>query len=153
MQVRNQQDFWAGVMFAVIGVLAAVGALQYSMGSARDMGPAYFPFWLGICLSVLGAGVSLRALSVNAPISRIVPTDLKTVAILIGSVALAGVLLDFLGIFLTIFILVVLSSMASHLFSWKVAIATGLSLTVFVWLAFIKALGLVFPLWPPLLGS
>lgn len=150
MQVRNQQNFWAGIMFALIGALAAAGSLRYPMGTARDMGPGYFPFWLGIGLAVLGAGVALRAVSAEAPINKLDPIDLKTVAILIGSVALAGVLLEHLGVFLTLFILVVLSSTASHLFSWKVAVLTGLGLTIFVWLAFIKGLGLVFPLWPAL---
>ncbi|GEM_PF-17269 len=153
MQVRNKQDFGAGVMFAVIGALASLGALKYDMGTARDMGPGYFPFWLGICLAVLGASIALRALSVRAPISKLDPTDWKTVAILLGSVALSAALLNILGIFLTVFILVLLSSMASHLFNWKVAAITGAGLAVFVWLAFIKALGLVFPLWPSVLSQ
>jgi len=153
MQVRNKQDFGAGVMFAVIGALASLGSLKYDMGTARDMGPGYFPFWLGMCLAVLGASIALRALSARAPVSKLDPTDWKTVAILLGSVALSAALLNILGIFLTVFILVLLSSMASHLFSWKVAAITGAGLAVFVWLAFIKALGLVFPLWPSVLGQ
>ena len=148
MQVSNKQDFWAGVMFVAVGAVAAVGSLKYTMGTARDMGPGYFPFWLGVCLAVLGAIMALRSVSAAAPVSKLDPIDLKTVVILLGSVALAGVLLNMLGILLTILILVVLSSMASHLFSWKVALVTGIGMAVFVWLAFIKALGLVFPLWP-----
>lgn len=151
MQIRNKQDFWSGVMFAVIGTLASIGSLKYTMGSANDMGPGYFPFWLGVGLAILGTAIALRSLAANAPATRLDPTDWRTVAIVLGSVALAGVLLNFLGIFLTIFILVVLSSTASHLFSWKIAIITGLGLALFVWLAFIKGLGLVFPLWPSLL--
>src|SRR5690606_17797986 len=81
MQVRNKQDFWAGIMFAVIGAFAALGSLRYSMGTARDMGPGYFPFWLGICLGVLGAIVALRSVSASAPISKLDPADWKTVAL------------------------------------------------------------------------
>jgi len=153
MQVRNKQDFGAGLMFAFIGAVACLGSLKYDMGTARDMGPGYFPFWLGACLTLLGACIALRSISSRAPISRLDPTDWRTVAILIGSVALGGVLLNILGIFLTVFALVLLSSMASHLFDWRVAAATGIGLAVFVWLAFIKALGLVFPLWPPIFGQ
>ncbi|SRR5690606_1455413 len=148
MQIRNKQDFWAGIMFTAVGAFAVVASLKYEMGTARDMGPGYFPFWLGICLAVLGASVALRAMSADAPLTRIDPSDLKTVVILLGSVALTGLLLNLLGILLTVVVLVLLSSMASHLFSWKVALITGLCLAAFVWLAFIKALGLVFPLWP-----
>lgn len=152
MQVRNKQDFWAGIMFAAVGAFASIGSLKYSMGTARDMGPGYFPFWLGLCLAVLGAAIALRSVSARAPASRLDPADWKTVAILLGAVALAGVLLNVLGILLTVLVVVVLSSMASHLFNWKVALATGIGLAAFVWLAFIKALGLVFPLWPPAFG-
>lgn len=153
MQIRNKQDFWAGLMFVAIGIFAAFGSLKYSMGTARDMGPGYFPFWLGACLAVLGAAIAIRALSAGAPVNKLDPSDPKTVVVLLGSVALAGVLLNTLGILLTVLMLVVLSSMASHLFSWKVAFITGIGLAAFVWLAFIKALGLVFPLWPPVFGS
>lgn len=153
MQVRNKQDFWSGVMFAVIGTLASIGSLKYTMGSANDMGPGYFPFWLGVCLATLGAAIAVRSLAAKAPISHLDPADWKTVATLLGAVALAGLLLNYLGIFLTIVILVVLSSTASHLFSWKIAFATGLGLALFVWLAFIKGLGLVFPLWPAFLNQ
>jgi hypothetical protein len=34
-----------------------------------------------------------------------------------------------------------------------VAAINGLCMTVFVWLAFIKGLGLIFPLWPSFLGN
>jgi len=148
MQIRNKQDFWAGIMFTVVGAFAVTASLKYEMGTARDMGPGYFPFWLGMCLAVLGASVALRALSAKAPVTRIDPSDVRTVVILLGSVALTGVLLNILGILLTVVVLVLLSSMASHLFSLRVALITGLCLAGFVWLAFIKALGLVFPLWP-----
>ncbi|WP_397476261.1 tripartite tricarboxylate transporter TctB family protein [Pusillimonas sp.] len=152
MQVSNKQDFWAGIMFMAVGAFAAVGSLKYSMGTARDMGPGYFPFWLGVCLAVLGAIIALRSVSAAAPVSKLDHIDLKTATILLGSVALAGVLLNTLGIMLTILVLVLISSMASHLFNWKVALVTGIGMAVFVWLAFIKALGLVFPLWPVVFG-
>ncbi|HCW16911.1 MAG TPA: tricarboxylate transporter, partial [Achromobacter sp.] len=39
-------------------------------------------------------------------------------------------------------------SLASHEFNWKVAVANGLFLVAFSYLAFIRGLGLIFPLWP-----
>ena len=56
MQIKNKQDFWSGVMFVVVGAAFALGATSYSMGTAARMGPGYFPFWLGVCLSLLGGG-------------------------------------------------------------------------------------------------
>ncbi|MCC2596880.1 tripartite tricarboxylate transporter TctB family protein [Pusillimonas sp. MFBS29] len=152
MQLRNKEDFWSGIMFLAIGTGFALGATSYSMGTAARMGPGYFPFWLGVLLALLGAIVALGALSPKAEETEIGKFDWKIAAIVVGSVALAGVLLSSLGIYLTVFLLVVGSSFASHEFSWTVSIITGLFLVLFVWLAFIKGLGLIFPLWPSFLG-
>ena len=153
MQLRNKEDFWSGIMFVVIGVGFALGATSYSMGTAARMGPGYFPFWLGVLLALLGAVVALGALSPKAEEAEVGKFDWKITFIIIGAVALTGVLLNYLGVYITIFLLVVGSSLASHEFSWKVAIINGICLVLFVWLAFIKGLGLIFPLWPSFLGN
>lgn len=152
MQLRNKQDFWAGVMFVALGLGFAYQATSYQMGTAARMGPGYFPFWLGICLAALGAVVALTALSPKASETKVEKFDFKILGIIIASVVLFGILLRPLGLYLSLFILVVSSSLASHEFSWKVAIANAIFLVVFCWLAFIKGLGLIFPLWPTFLG-
>ena len=63
-----------------------------------------------------------------------------------------GLVLKLLGVYISVFILVLISSLASHEFSLKVAVANGIFLVVFTYLAFIKGLGLIFPLWPSFLG-
>ncbi|MYN14889.1 tripartite tricarboxylate transporter TctB family protein [Pusillimonas sp. TS35] len=153
MQLRNRQDFWSGLMFVALGVGFALGATSYSMGTAARMGPGYFPFWLGVCLAVLGAVVALGALSPKAQEHHVEKFDFKILVIVIGAVALCGAVLNYLGVYLSVFLLVVLSSLASHEFSWKVALATAIGLVLFVWLAFIKGLGLIFPLWPSFIGN
>ncbi|PLC52351.1 tricarboxylate transporter [Pollutimonas nitritireducens] len=153
MQLRNKQDFWSGVMFVTIGVGFALVATNYSMGTAARMGPGYFPFWLGVCLAVLGATVTLGSLSSKAEETEVEKFDWKIVFVVIGSVALCGSVLDFLGVYISVFLLVFLSSMASHIFNWKVAAINAIFIVLFVWLAFIKGLGLIFPLWPSFLGN
>jgi len=152
MQLKNKQDFWSGVMFVALGLGFAWGATQYQMGDAARMGPGYFPFWLGICLAALGAVVTLTALSPKAEETEVSKFDFKILAIIIGSVIMFGALLRPLGLYLSLFLLVVISSVASHEFSWKVAVLNAIFLVVFCWLAFIKGLGLIFPLWPSFLG-
>jgi hypothetical protein len=63
-------------------------------------------------------------------------------------VVLYGFALQHLGLYLSVFLLVLISSLASHEFNWKVAVANGLFLVAFSYLAFIRGLGLIFPLWP-----
>ncbi len=148
MQLRNKQDFWSGVMFVALGVGFALGATSYSMGTAARMGPGYFPFWLGVCLAILGAWVALSALKEKSEETEVERFDFRILGIIIGSVVFAGIILNVVGIYITVFLLVVVSSFASHEFSWKVALINAICLVIFVWLAFIKGLGLVFPLWP-----
>ena len=152
MQLRNRQDFWSGVMFVALGLGFAWKAASYQMGTAARMGPGYFPFWLGICLAVLGAVVALGALSPKATATTVDRFDFKILFIIIGSVVLFGLLLRPLGLYLSIFLLVAGSSIASFEFSWRVAVANAIFLVAFCWLAFVKGLGLIFPLWPTFLG-
>lgn len=153
MRIKNKQDFWSGVMFFAIGSGFALGATSYSMGTAARMGPGYFPFWLGVCLALLGSVVAITAMLPKAEHVKLEKFDWGIAVILLGSVALSGLLLNYVGVYISVFLLVFLSSYASHVFNWKVAAANGLFLVVFVWLAFIKGLGLIFPLWPTFLGN
>ena len=61
MKVKNGKDFWAGLMFAGFGLGFMLVSLNYPMGSAVRMGPAYFPAVLGGLLALLGAVVFFRA--------------------------------------------------------------------------------------------
>ncbi len=140
-------------MFIVLGGAFAVQATQYSMGSAARMGPGYFPFWLGIVLALMGATVLMSALSPRAETTTVSRYDFRILFLVVGSVFLYGFALRYLGLYLSVFMLVVISSFASHEFNWKVAVANGLFLVAFSYLAFIRGLGLIFPLWPSVLTN
>ncbi len=135
-------------MFIAIGAGFALQASTYQMGTAARMGPGYFPFWLGICLALLGAAVAFGSLSPKAQETTVDRFDWRIIGLVVGSVVLYGALLQPLGLYLSLVVLVVISSYASHEFSWKVALANAIFLVVFSYLAFVKGLGLIFPLWP-----
>jgi hypothetical protein len=54
MRVKSKKDLYSGLMFIGLGLIFALGALNYPMGSALRMGPAYFPSVLGWILTILG---------------------------------------------------------------------------------------------------
>jgi len=143
MHIKNQQDFWSGLMFSAVGIAFALGATKYSMGTAARMGPGYFPFWLGVLLALLGAVVEE---------TKVDPFHWKVAGIIIGSTVLCGLTFNFLGVYISIFLLVALCSIAAHDYHWQVSFATGIFMAVFTWLAFVKGLGLIFPLWPSFLS-
>ena len=123
MQVRNKQNFWSGVMFIVIGLAFAWKSTEYSMGTAARMGPGYFPYWLGILMAII------------------------TVSVLVFAFILQPA-----GLIISMLVLVIISAMASHEFTWKVTIANAIFLAILCYLSFIVGLKLVFPIWPAFLG-
>jgi len=153
MHIKNQQDFWSGLMFSAVGIAFAIGATKYSMGTAARMGPGYFPFWLGVLLALLGAVVTLGSLRAKAEQTKVDPFHWKVAGIIIGSTVLCGLTFQFLGVYLSIFLLVALCSIAAHDYHWKISFATGIFMALFTWLAFVKGLGLVFPQWPSFLSN
>src|SRR5690606_25722905 len=78
--------------------------------------------------------------------------DWRSLFLVLFSVLLFDLLLRPLGLYLCLFILVMGSSIASHEFNWKVAVANAIFLIVFSYVAFVKGLGLIFPLYPWFIG-
>jgi Tripartite tricarboxylate transporter TctB family len=65
MAIKSQKDFFSGLLFTAVGVAFAWGATNYSVGTGARMGPGYFPLILGICMAILGAVITFKALVVE----------------------------------------------------------------------------------------
>ena len=57
--IRQQKDFWSGVMFFALGVLFIIWSREYQFGTSQRMGPGYFPTILGWLMAVLGILVNV----------------------------------------------------------------------------------------------
>lgn len=153
MRIKNQKDFWAGVMFVVFGAFFAGFGSQYSLGSAANMGPGYFPTMLGIALVALGIFISVSGLSAKAAAEKIDKFAWGTLLLILGPVALFGLLLPTLGLVACLLMLVAISSYASHEFSWKATLGNAAILVALCLFVFVYALKLQFQLWPAFLGA
>lgn len=80
MKIRSQKNFAAGLLYIAIGAAFAVGATNYNMGSADRMGPAYFPFWLGLLLALIGVVVPATSLRVHATVQALPHFDSSALA-------------------------------------------------------------------------
>jgi hypothetical protein len=67
LTIRNQQDFFAGLMFILFGVIALVVGKDYGVGNATRMGPGYFPRMVAALLTAVGILIALRALAFQGP--------------------------------------------------------------------------------------
>jgi hypothetical protein len=149
--IRHPKDFWAGVMFIAFGGAACVIALDYAMGTTARMGPGYFPRALGLLLCALGALLVLRSFKLQgAPLSF---PPFKPLLIVLGSVLLFGLVVNHAGLVVATFLLVILSSTASHEYRWRESVVAAIALAVFVVVAFRYGLGLQLPTWPAALGG
>ena len=149
--IRHPKDFWAGILFIVLGGSAFIIALDYAMGTAGRMGPGYFPRALGLILAALGLILVLRALKLQGePIAF--PT-MRPLLIVLGSVLLFGLTVNRIGLVLATILIVLTSSTASHEYRWKESIVASLCLAVFVVIAFVYGLKLQLPTWPPAMAG
>ncbi|MBY4898221.1 tripartite tricarboxylate transporter TctB family protein [Cupriavidus sp. AU9028] len=148
MRIRSQKDFASGLMFILVGLGFSWVARGYSMGTAAKMGPGYFPFWLGMVLALLGALVLVGSLSSKGEDDKLARWDIKLLLWILGSVVLFGLLLKPLGMVLSVIVLVLVSSMASHEFTWRGAILNTIVLVIISMGAFVYGINLQMPVWP-----
>lgn len=148
MKIRNQRDFGAGIMYVVIGLFFTIIASQYQMGTAAKMGPGYFPFYLGILMTLLGLLVLVKSFSAKAAIESIPKFNWRIIAQITGAVVLYGLLLPRLGFLVAVVVLVLVSASASKEFTWKGSLINAAFLVAFTYSVFVLGLKLQFPLLP-----
>lgn len=146
MVIRSPKDFWAGLVFIGLGILAITVGNNYALGTAARMGPGYFPRILGLMLIVLGAIISVRGLRMDG--EAIPKWHWRPTIIVLGSVVLYGILMGWLGMAISTVLLIVAASAASTEFRWKESIVAGLLLSALAVGVFVKGLGVQIPIWP-----
>ena len=154
MKIKSQRDFFSGLMFVVVGVVFAVGATNYSMGTSARPGAGYFPLILSVIMAILGAVVMFKALTIETeggdPIGAFAWRPLLVIII---SIAVFGFALPRLGMFITIPLLIIMVSFAGDEFSWLGVLVSSVVLTVGSWVIFIWGLNLTIPLKPVFMGG
>ena len=149
--MRSPKDFWSGVIYIFFGLLALVVAQDYSMGTARKMGPAYFPVILGSLLVFVGTISVIRSFLIEG--GSLAAFSLRKGALIVGSVLFFGLTVRGLGLLLALPSLAIMSALASSRFRWAPSISLALGLTVFCSLVFIHGLGIPIPLIGSWLGK
>ena len=154
MKIKSQRDFFSGLMFLVVGIVFAVGATNYSMGSSARPGAGYFPLILSVIMSILGAVVLFKSLTIETeggdPVGAFAWRPLIVICV---AIAVFGLALPRLGMFATIPLLIIMVSFAGDEFSWKGVIASSIVLTAGSWVIFIWGLNLTIPLKPAFMGG
>jgi len=152
LKIKSQRDFFSGLMFIVVGVVFAIGATNYSMGSSAKPGAGYFPLILSVLMAILGAIVLFKSLTIETeggdPIGAIA---WRPLIVIVVAIAVFGATINWLGLILAVPILILISSLAGDEFKWLGVVINSIVLTLFSWLIFVLGLKLSIPLWPKFL--
>src|SRR5262245_52757186 len=143
MRLRNARDLLAGGLFLGFGLAFFLLAQQYEMGSARRMGSGYFPVVLSLILMAIGLATMARGFLVDGPPIRDVAV--KALLLVTASIVLFGVLVQGAGLGMAVAALVLAAAAASRNSRPLAVLLLAAALGVFCVLAFVKGLGLPFP--------
>jgi len=145
VRIRNQEDFWSGLMFIAFGIAAIIIARDYPLGSAMRMGPGYFPTMIGGLLIAFGAIIS--ALSFRSQGKGIGTWPWRAIVLMSLAFVLFAWGMENIGFIPSLAILIVVSSLSTPHFRWK---EMALEIVVMIagsWALFIYGLELPYTLW------
>ena len=143
-----------GLLFAVVAKGVKLGdtvlVAGYAMGTPARMGPAFFPFWLGLILIALGVLIAFLGMRTEGgEAARFPRFHWRPIFFILGSVVLFGLILKAVGMIIAGLVLVFVSSMGnSENFEVKPTIFLGIGLVIFCAAVFVFGLKLPIPLCP-----
>lgn len=150
--IRNPKDFFSGAIFILFGLGALIISQDYRMGSAGNMGPAYFPSIVGALLALGGAILLARGVMTNDDTAS-ERWAVKEGAMILGGTILFGILIRNAGLIAAVVVMVMFGGLASVKFKALPYLLMGILMAAFCALLFVVALGLPMALVGPWLGA
>jgi hypothetical protein len=142
--IRSPKDFYAALIYLVIGLGAIYMGRDLKMGTGLQMGPAYFPTVLGALLSFIGLISLIRSfLGKGEPIPKFAWRPLLLIT---AATVVFGLLVRGAGLVIALPLFVIMTAFASVKFRWGPALALAVGATIFCALVFVKGLGVPLPL-------
>lgn len=146
MLIKAPKDFFAGIMFLVIAVIAVLEARNYSFGTATKMGPGYFPAALGLVLGGLSLVLMLRSLVIDG--DRLEALQLRPLGTLVLAIIGFGFIVTTLGLALSLTLVTFAAALASREVRVLEAAALSVGIAALSVLIFVYGLRMQMPIWP-----
>jgi hypothetical protein len=144
----NRSDLGAGAIFIAIGLFFGITTLaELDIGTARRMGPGYFPIVLSGILIVLGLVIAAKGIGREDEARG--PLPWRGLVVLLSVPVIFGVLIRPLGMAPVLALTTFITSFASRRMSLMAAVLLALGLTVFCVAVFNLGLGLPLRLFGP----
>ncbi len=145
IRVKSPQDLGAGLLFIAVGSLGLYGGWELTYGSARSMGPGFFPIWLS--WMIIGMGVICLARSVvldGPPIQKI---QWRPLFFVFTGVLLFGYLVEHIGLFFSLILMAMVATQARKDTKQVETIILSVSMALFAVIVFVYILGQAMPAW------
>lgn len=99
LPTKAPKDLLAGAIFVLFGGATFLMAQSYTIGTAVDMGPGYFPAAIGLVLVVLGALAILRGVLAKVA-DPITPHRLEPLFLIFAAIMAFAFLIERAGLFI-----------------------------------------------------
>jgi hypothetical protein len=149
--IKKPKDFYSALFFIFIGVAVIYISRDYDYGTARRMGPGYFPVWLGSLLIFFSAIMFIRSFfGEHDPVDQLA---LKPVLLILGGSLLFGLLLRGAGLPIAIIVMVLLGASGAKATRPVPAVLLAVGLAIASYFIFVRGLGQPMPLLGSWFGS
>jgi putative tricarboxylic transport membrane protein len=150
--MERPRDVVGGLLVVALGAGFLLVGRELEFGTARNMGPGYFPTVLAGLLVLLGAvlaGLGGRAARAEGAFGHV---PWRGVLLIVGAVAFFGLGLRGLGLLPVLLLVVLATAWASRYASLRASVPLALGIAAFCTLLFIRLLGLPLPMVGPWLS-
>ena len=144
-RIFRRQDVLGGLLLAAFGVLGLILGAGFEMGSARRMGPGFFPRILCWLLILLGAAVA--ALGARNRGDTVQPIGWRPLILVTAAIGAFWLLVDRTGLVAATMAVVAIGGLAGRDAKPLELGALALFMAIAAALLFVYALNLPLPLW------
>jgi hypothetical protein len=146
-RVKDQKDFWSGILFIAFGCAGLWLGRNYAVGTLSRMGPGFFPIMMSVALVGIGGVLLTRSLVVSGePVERVA---FWPQLLILGAIVGFGVLIERVGLAVSVIAVAVVSGVAAQGLRWFELVALALATSALSVALFVYLLGQPIPVWVP----
>lgn len=149
--IRNQKDFFTGLLLFAVSLFFGYGLLELPIGTAFRMGPGYFPMVLTGLLAIFSIALIVNGLRYEGEPIGAIPW--RALFIVTLSIALYGVTLKGLGLVPALALTAFISTFAGGKWDARVAIIVTVVVVAACYAIFLRGLGLPLSPFGPWVGG
>jgi hypothetical protein len=145
LRVKDQKDFWSGVLFIAFGCAGAWCGRNYALGTLAKMGPGFFPMMMSIGLVGIGGFLLARSLVVaGEPVEH---SAIWPQVLILAAIVAFGLLIERVGLAAAVIAVAVISGVAAQGLRWFELAALALAMSALSVVLFVHLLGQPIPVW------